>query len=127
MKRFLLIIATALSFVSPQPAIAAPEKTTFFVFAKIQDKVQPIERGTKYEDPLDAALKAAKLGEVTGGGSMLTKEKTIDWVGVDIELVNLTDALDFTKKKLRELGAPKGSVLEFKKDGKEHTTSIHND
>lgn len=97
------------------------------MYAKIQDTVPPLERGTKYEDPLDAALRAAKLGEVTGGGSMLTKEKTIEWIGVDIELVNLTDALVLTKKKLRELGAPKGSMLEFERDGKQFSIPIHDE
>ncbi len=127
MKRLLILLATVICLAGAQSAAAASEKSTVFVFAKIQDRVQPIERGTKYEDPLDAALKQAKFGEVTGGGSSLTKENTIDWVGVDIELVNLTDALAFTKKKLRELGAPKGSVLEFEKDGKECSTPIYDE
>ncbi len=125
MRKLILFITAVISFATLQGADAGTDKTTFFVFAKIQDTVQPIERGSKYEDPLDAALKKANLGEVTGGGSMLTKEKQIDWVGIDIELVNLSAALDFTKKKLRELGAPKGSVLEFQKEGKQCTVSIH--
>ena len=45
-------------------------------------RVMPVEPGSKYEDPLDEALKHAGLGEVTGGGTSLTKEKTIDWVGL---------------------------------------------
>ncbi len=56
---------------------------------------------------------------------MQRKDGSIDWVGVDIELVDLGDALAFTKKKLRELGVPKGSVLEFERDGKAVVEPIH--
>src|SRR5436190_8594463 len=80
-------------------------RNTHFVFAKILDTVLPIERGDKYEDPLDAMLHEQKLGEVTGGGTMQRKDKSIEFVGVDIELVNLDSALNATKAKLRELGA----------------------
>jgi len=106
------------------PATIAEKTSTFFVFAKIQDKVLPIERGDKYEDPLDAALKEKKFGEVTGGGTQMAADKSVAWVGVDIELVNLGDALDFTKQKLKELGAPKGSVLEYHKGGEKITVPI---
>jgi hypothetical protein len=125
MSRFAFLIAMAFGCLASAIALDVASKTTFFVFAKIQDKVGPVERGVKYANPLDAALKTARLGEVTGGGSMLKKDKSIDWIGVDIELINLSDALEFTKKKLRELGAPKGSVLEFERGGKNVVEPIH--
>lgn len=99
--------------------------STYFVFAKIFDTVAPIERAEKYEDPLDAMLHEQHLGEVTGGGTMQRKDKTIEYVGVDIELVNLDSALDATRAKLRELGAPKGSVLEFQRGGQNTIVPIH--
>ncbi|QOT75732.1 hypothetical protein [Cupriavidus basilensis] len=80
---------------------------------KINESIMPTERGKKYEDPLDAALKKAKLGEVTGGGSSLSKERKIEWVGVDVELIDLGEGLPFLKRKLIELGVPKGSTLEY--------------
>lgn len=82
------------------------------------DQVMPVERGSKYEDPLQDALAKAKLGEVTGGGTALTKEKQIDYVGVDLELANLDTALELARKTLAACGAPKGSVLQYDKDGK---------
>jgi hypothetical protein len=124
-SRSLLLAAAALSLLVSASPLGAASKATFFVFAKIQDKVGPVERGAKYEDPLDAALKQARLGEVTGGGTSLNKDNSIAWVGVDIELINLSEALEFTRRKLRELGAPKGSVLEFKRGGKEVVEPIH--
>lgn len=96
-----------------------------FVFAKITDPVMPTERGTKYEDPLDAALKQARLGEVTGGGSSLSKDKEIEWVGVDIELTDPTKGIPFVKSHLRRLGAPKGSKLEYEMNGKNISVEIN--
>lgn len=58
----------------PQPAALYPH----FVFVKILDPVTPLERGTKYEDPLSDSLAAAKVGEVTGGGAQLDKENKIE-------------------------------------------------
>jgi hypothetical protein len=100
------------------------QSNSTFVFAKITDTVMPIERGTKYEDPLDAALKQARLGEVTGGGSSLSKDKKIEWVGVDIELTDLARGIPFVKSQLRRLGAPKGSKLEYEVNGKNISVDI---
>jgi hypothetical protein len=77
-----------------------------FVFARITDPVTPIERGTKYEDPLTESLEARKLGEITGGGTQLDKDKKILWVGIDIQLADLDGAVEFLRQRLRELGAP---------------------
>jgi hypothetical protein len=105
--------------------VAWAQPVSTFVFAKITDNVMPIERGSKYEDPLNAALQKAKLGEVTGGGSSLTKERKIEWVGVDIELTDLAKGIPFVKSKLRQLGAPKGSTLEYSVGEKQISVNIH--
>jgi hypothetical protein len=127
MKRFLGLLLVLLSASGSPAASTPPPRATIFVFAKIQDNVSPTERGEKYEDPLGSALIQAKLGEVTGGGSMLNKDGSVDWIGIDIELVDLSAAVTFTKQKLRELGAPKGSILEFKRNGKDVVERIHDD
>jgi len=85
----------------------------------------PVERSSKYEDPLDAALKKVKLGEVTSGGSSLTREKKIEWVGIDIELNDVAKGIPFVKSKLRQLGAPKGSTLEYSVGEKAISVHIH--
>jgi hypothetical protein len=120
MKRPILILCTLLfsGCLWAQPA-------STFVFVKVAESIQPLDRGTKYEDPLDAALKAAKLGEVTGGGSSLSKEKKIEWVGVDIELTDVIKGVPFLRRKLFELGAPKGSTLEYELNGKKVELSVH--
>jgi hypothetical protein len=84
------------------------------VSAKINDPVTSSDRATKYEEPLDAALKEAKLGEVVGGGNSVTKQGKIEWAGVDIEINDVKTGIPFIKQKLLDLGAPKGSVIEYK-------------
>ena len=100
------------------PLAALAQKTPTFVFVKINESIMPIERGSKYEDPLDDALKQAKLGEVTGGGSSLSKDRKVEWVGVDVDLIDLDRGLPFLKQKLRDLGAPTGSTLAYQWQGK---------
>lgn len=94
-----------------------------FVFVRIPDAVLPIERGSKYEDPIAASLKAAQLGEVTGGGTQLGRPKAdgtkgIEWVGVDVQLSDGDAGLKLLREKLKDLGAPKGTILEYMRDGK---------
>ena len=83
------------------------------VFARIEECLMPLERGLKYEEPLNEALVRAGLGRVTGGGSVQGTDGRIEWVSIDIQLVDCEQALQFTRRKLWELGAPVGSVLKF--------------
>ena len=87
------------------------------MFIKIPDSIMPLERGEKYEDPLDAFLKEKGLGEVTGGGTQLLKanaagERAIEWVGVDVDVYNPDNAIPLLIEKLKELGVPDGTVIE---------------
>lgn len=129
-----VVAATALAFVLYRSSRApvAPHRsspTSIFVFVKVPQSVMPIERGEKYENPLDAALKRELLGEVTGGGSQLSEpdaedRRTVEWIGLDIELADLDRGLPFLKRELLRLGAPPGTTLEFKRAGKQVVESI---
>ena len=120
MKRTYLLLALVLF-----AGCLCAQRATTFVFVKVAESIQPIARGSKYEDPLDAALKAAKLGEVTGGGSSLSKDRKIEWVGVDVELTDVMKGVPFLRRKLIELGAPKGSTLEYEFNGKRIELPVH--
>jgi hypothetical protein len=98
----------------------ADGKHPHFVFAKIWEPVQPIDRGFRYEDPLQAALEQAGVGEVSGGGCAMSEELGVEYAGVDIELATL-DALDLVKRVLEDAGAPKGSELQYQVDGESRT------
>ncbi|HEX6648165.1 MAG TPA: hypothetical protein VF075_01455 [Pyrinomonadaceae bacterium] len=81
------------------------------VLARFYEHIQPIDRGVRYEDPLQAVLESKGLGSVSGGGSLLNKLGGIDYVDVEIELANLDEALDVVAETLESLGAPQGSEL----------------
>jgi hypothetical protein len=95
----------------------------YFVYAKMWEATQPIARGERYEDPLQAVLEAAALGEVSGGGSSFDKEYGIDYIGVDIDLASLA-ALDLVRRVLEEAGAPKGSELQYRLDDEPRVVSF---
>ena len=48
-----------------------PEPEEVFVYVKIPEDIEPLDRGDKYEDPRDEILQASGVGEVSGGGSQL--------------------------------------------------------
>ena len=81
------------------------------VIARLYEHLEPIDRGERYEDPLDAVLEAAGLGRVTGGGSQLNESGGIEFVDLEIELANLDEALTTTVGALEAAGAPAGSEI----------------
>lgn len=87
------------------------------VVATITESLGPLERGARYADPLNHVLQSAHRGRVTGGGSQLDASHQVTFVDVEVELINLEDALELTRTALVQLGAPAGSVLSFVKDG----------
>ena len=60
----------------------------------LPESLMPLERGDKYEDPIEATLNDLGLGEVTGGGSQLGDQqldgtRPIEFCGIDVELTDL--------------------------------------
>ncbi|HNR75499.1 MAG TPA: hypothetical protein PKM48_00080 [Parvularculaceae bacterium] len=95
--------------------------------ARLNARVQPIDRGEYFEDPLDETLKKLSLGAVTGGGTQLADEPAgIEFV--DLEIV-AADAGETTLQaiiaRLEQLGAPKGSKLIVESTGAEHPFGAH--
>ena len=85
---------------------------TYFLYIKIPEQIMPMDRGTKYEDPINDLLTQHHLGEVSGGGTMLTKDKQIEYVGLDVDVTDTEKAIPLLITKLKEIGAPKGTVIE---------------
>jgi len=100
------------------------QKAVFIAIAQISESLLPIARGVRYEDPLDAALKAAGLGRVNGGGSQLSAQWQVASVDIELALWNLDDALQFARITLLSLGAPTGSLLLFLRDGRPRALAI---
>ncbi|MCC7061692.1 MAG: hypothetical protein IT456_02740 [Planctomycetes bacterium] len=96
-----------------------------FVFVVVRDSSGPLQRGEVYEDPIDAALRARDLGQVTGGGSQLGEAKadgtpTIAWCGIDVDLpsaAELEEALLLLRAELQRLEVPVGSELHYTERG----------
>ena len=106
-----------------------PGKPAILVFVKIPESIMPIDRGEKYEDPLDSSLKQAEFGEVTGGGSQLSEPdkdgaRHIEWVGIDVDLTDLAGGLPLLKSELKRLGAPVGTTIEYEINGEKKTEAL---
>ncbi len=82
------------------------------VIARLNARLQPLDRGTLYEDPLHDALRRSRLGAVTGGGTMMDANGEIELCDVEVELADHSErSLELVQEVLERLGAPKGSSL----------------
>jgi hypothetical protein len=81
------------------------------VIARLYEHIEPIDRGNRYDDPLQARLDESRAGRVTGGGSQLNDLGGIDYVELELELANLEEAIGTVSASLEQSGAPKGSEL----------------
>jgi hypothetical protein len=82
------------------------------VIASLYEHIEPIDRGKRYEDRLQAGLdERGAVGRVTGGGSQLNEAGGIAHADIEIELANLDEALGIVSEVLEAAGAPAGSEL----------------
>jgi hypothetical protein len=81
------------------------------LIARLYEHIEPLDRGSRYEDPLDAALRHSALGEVTGGGSQLSQNGEIEFADVEISVASLDDAVPTIIRSLEASGAPVGSQI----------------
>lgn len=82
------------------------------ILARFYEHIEPLDRGDRYEDLLQAVLENTNIGRVTGGGSQLNELGGIEFADVEIELANLDEpALRTVADALEQAGAPQGSEL----------------
>jgi hypothetical protein len=100
-----------------RPSPATPSKKgsngRLSVTAELNHKISPIDRGDRYENPLDKALAEHGYGEIDGGGTMLSKEKEIEFIDVHMFLSAPEVSIPFVIQLLEQHGAPKGSKLKI--------------
>jgi hypothetical protein len=88
------------------------------IYVYLPGSAGPLARAERYEDPLQAALRQARLGEITGGGSSLGKEKSdgsrdIEFCGIDVDAYDVAAVRKLLRERLPALGCPTGTQLHF--------------
>ena len=89
-----------------------------FIYVYLPEPLAPDEREGRYGDPLNAELRLAGLGEVSGGGALLAApdaegRQAIIYAGVDVDATDLDGALALLRQHLPELGCPPDTRLEY--------------
>lgn len=110
------------------PPSAAASDFAHFVFVKIPEPIEPDERHERYENALDAELRLAGLGEVSGGGTALSAEdadgsRQVEYIGVDVDTNDVAAARTLLRHNLPELGCPAETEIQYR-DGETDLADI---
>lgn len=95
----------------PDTLPAAP--TPIVVVAHLNARLQPVQRGSVFEDPLDVMVHEMGIGEVVGGGTALAPDPVgISACDIEIAVKDVSQTvLKQVMQALDQLGAPKGAEL----------------
>ncbi len=82
------------------------------VILHLNMRLMPIDRGTLFEDPIDEVLHKYNIGEITGGGTSISKERMP--ISCDIEFVIKKNQIDNFISFLKNVDTmAKGSYIEY--------------
>ena len=81
------------------------------VIARLNHKLMPTDRGDRYEDPLNEELEEKGFGSVDGGGTLMEKSKEIQFIELELNLLQTEKSIPFVIERPESYGAPKGSKL----------------
>ena len=119
------IVAILLVFLAASCSFAQSPNMDFIpVTANIQESILPVARGEKYGQPLDTFLREQGLGEVTGGGTSLGKDGMPNSVEISFDLRDPEKNASAVASKLKDLGAPIGSSLQYWFGGQMRTVPV---
>ena len=104
-------------FLAEQGQNANPNES--YLYIKIIENLDPVERGKKYGRPIEEVLAEKQLGSVTGGGTMMGRDGSFKYIGLDVATEKPEAAIDAIIVKLKEIGAPKDTVILRDLDGEE--------
>ena len=99
---------------SPQP----PSEDLDFLFIHLPGRIEPMQRGEQFEDPLSERLSEARLGAISGGGSELRDEdeegrRFVTAAGIDVDTTDGEAARALLREHLPKLGCPAGTEIQF--------------
>jgi len=91
---------------------------TEFVFVILPGAIEPEDRDTRFGHPLDAELRLAGIGYVSGGGCLLDEpdeddRSTIVYAGIDVDTIDIAAARAMLRDHLPELGCPVGTRIQY--------------
>lgn len=95
------------------------KKESNFIVLTIVPGVQPVDREEKYGDPLNELLQQNNVGEVTGGGTMLSApdengSQTPEFSDVEIEMnSHNVDGLKTLIDAMRKLNFPENTQIQL--------------
>ncbi|MEG0186204.1 MAG: hypothetical protein RR704_22415 [Stenotrophomonas sp.] len=84
---------------------------TLHVTVTLNARLQPAHRHELFEDPLDALLQAAEIGEICGGGTAISDEGEVEYGDIEVALNDVAGVPKLIDL-LEQLGAPKGSKVQ---------------
>ena len=95
--------------------------TTAFIYVLLPEPLPPFDRDARYGDPIDAELRLAGLGYVSGGGALLSApaedgSREIEYCGIDVEANDVDATRALLRLHLPELGCVAGTLLEYEAD-----------
>ena len=96
------------------------EEPEFVLYIKIPKFLSPTERG-KFADPVDSALKESSLGQVYGGGTMISDQP---YSGIDVAVKDLDKGIALIIEKLKESKVPEGTEILYTVDSKKESVDV---
>jgi hypothetical protein len=115
---------------SNTPIDQISQNSPLFVYIKIPADLGPIDRGERFEDPLQKILERESLGTITGGGSQLSApdehgKHSIEFCGIDVDLYDAVKGLALLRQELVRLQVPSGTMLLYELDGHEWEEPVY--
>lgn len=111
-----LLFLNALNKEESSDNASFPEGSSFVV-AQLNARLQPLDRGEIFEDPLNEKLEEGEIGSVCGGGTLLAKGGEVEYCDIEINLREINGkSIKAVIESLEQLGAPKGSKLRISSD-----------
>jgi hypothetical protein len=97
---------------------------SYLIYVYLPEALEPEERTTRYEEPLEAELKLSGLGWISGGGSLLSAERAdgsreILHVGMDLDALDVARVRDLLRFHLPELGCRAGTCVQYEELGQD--------
>ena len=89
-----------------------PEENGYLLTLELNARLQPLDRGDFYEDPILEALEACGCGYVDGGGTLMQESGEVALCDIHIVLNgNTKENMDALLRIIDEIAVPKGSFL----------------